>query len=86
MGCLFKQEPSEGARWLLWKRGRNPTTRHRNMDGWMDGWMDGQRDGQTDRQIDRHPATIASLWSGGFLDFANSEGQKLFSTHVHFIL
>ena len=32
VGCLFKQEPSEGARWLLWKRGRNPTTRHRNID------------------------------------------------------
>ena len=27
MSCLFKQEPLEGARWLLWKRGRNPTTR-----------------------------------------------------------
>ena len=30
--CLFKQETSEGARWPLWKRGRNPTMRHRNID------------------------------------------------------
>ena len=30
--CLFKQEISEGARWPLWKRGRNPATRHRNTD------------------------------------------------------
>ena len=29
--CLFKQETSEGARWPLWKRGRNPTTKHRNI-------------------------------------------------------
>ena len=29
--CLFKQETSEGARWRLWKRGRNPMTRHRNI-------------------------------------------------------
>ena len=27
--CLFKQETSEGARWPLWKRGRNRTTRPR---------------------------------------------------------
>ena len=27
--CLFKQETPEGVRWPLWKRGRNPTTRHR---------------------------------------------------------
>ena len=32
MVCLFKQESSEGARWYPWKRGRNPTTRHRNID------------------------------------------------------
>ena len=30
--CLFKQETSEEARWPLWKRGRNLTTRHRNID------------------------------------------------------
>ena len=30
--CLFKEDASEGARWPLWKRGRNPTTRHRNID------------------------------------------------------
>ena len=30
--CLFKQKTSEGARWPLWKRGRNPATRHRNID------------------------------------------------------
>ena len=29
--CLSKQETSEGARWPLWKGGRNPTTRHRNI-------------------------------------------------------
>ena len=30
--CLFKQETPEGVRWPpLWKRGRNPTTRHRNI-------------------------------------------------------
>ena len=28
VGCLFKQEPSEGARRLLWKRGRDPMARH----------------------------------------------------------
>ena len=27
----FKQQTSEGARWPLWKRGQNPTTRHRNI-------------------------------------------------------
>ena len=51
VGCLFKQEPSEGARWPLWKRGRNPTTRHRNID----------------TNIYRNPATIASLWSEALL-------------------
>ena len=30
--CLSKQETSEGARWALWKRSRNPTTRHANID------------------------------------------------------
>ena len=49
--CLFKQENSEGARWSLWKRGRNPTTRHRNID----------------RDICRNRATIASLWSEGII-------------------
>ena len=29
--CLSKQETSEGARWPLWKRDRNPTTRHTNI-------------------------------------------------------
>ena len=29
--CLFKQETSEGVRWPLWKRGRNPTKRQRNI-------------------------------------------------------
>ena len=29
--CLFKQETPEGVRWPLWKRGRNPATRHRNI-------------------------------------------------------
>ena len=29
--CLFKQETPEGVIWPLWKRGRNPTTRHRNI-------------------------------------------------------
>ena len=29
--CLFKQETPEGVRWPPWKRGRNPTTRHRNI-------------------------------------------------------
>ena len=53
--CHFKQETSEGARWPLWKRGRNPTTRHRNIDS------------QPASYIYRHPATIASLWSEGLL-------------------
>ena len=30
--CLSEQETSEGARWPLRKRGRNPTTRHTNID------------------------------------------------------
>ena len=55
--CLFKQETSEGARWPLWKRRRNPTTR--------------QKYSQIARQpasyIYRHPATITSLWSEGLL-------------------
>ena len=29
--CLFKQETPEGVRWPLWKRSRNPITRHRNI-------------------------------------------------------
>ena len=53
VGCLFKQEPSEGARWPPWKRGRNPTTRHRNIDS------------QLHIMIYRHPAKIASFWSEG---------------------
>ena len=51
VGCLFKREPSEGARWPPWKRGRNPATRHRNID----------------RNIYRNPATTASLWSDGLI-------------------
>ena len=27
--CLFKEKTSEGARWPLWKRSRNPTTRQK---------------------------------------------------------
>ena len=30
--CLFKQETLEVARWPLWKQGRNPMMRHRNID------------------------------------------------------
>ena len=53
--CLFKQETPEGVRRLQWKRGRNPTTRHRNIAS------------QIASYIYRHPATIASLWSEGLL-------------------
>ena len=35
MVCLFKQETSEGARWPLWKRGLNPTTRHKNIETYI---------------------------------------------------
>ena len=51
--CLFKQETSEGVRWPLWKRGRNPMTR--------------QKYSQPASYIYRHPATIASLSSGALL-------------------
>ena len=53
MVCLSKQETSEGARWALWKRGRNPRTRH--------------TDSQPDSYIYSQPATTASLWSEGLL-------------------
>ena len=53
--CLFKQETPESVRWPLWKLGRNPTTRHRNIARYPA------------RYIYRHPATIALLSSGGLL-------------------
>ena len=53
--CLSKQETSEGARWALWKRGRNPTTRHANIDS------------QPASYIYSQSATMASLWSEGLL-------------------
>ena len=54
--CFFKQETSEGAgEMATWKRGRNPTTRHANIDS------------QPASYIYRYPATIASLWSEGLL-------------------
>ena len=45
--CLFKQETSEGAKWPLWKRGRNPTTRHTNIETYIATiaslWSEGPR-------------------------------------------
>ena len=36
MVCLLKkQETSERARWSLWKRGRDPTTRHTNIETYI---------------------------------------------------
>ena len=61
--CLFKQETSEGARWPLWKRGRNPTTRHRSIAS------------QPASYIYKHPATIASLWSEGLLGLLGPTNQ-----------
>ena len=53
--CLFKQETSEGGEMPLWKRGRNPTTRHT------------KKASQPASYIYRWPATIASLWSEGLV-------------------
>ena len=62
--CLFKQETPEGVRWPLWKRGRNPTTRHRNIARYPA------------RYIYRHPATIASLSSEGLLGHTDQKGHQ----------
>ena len=62
---LFKQETSEGARLPLWKRGRNPTTRHRNIAS------------QPASYIYRFPAIMASLWSEGLAGPTDRKGKTV---------
>ena len=52
-----------------WKQGRNPTTRHTNVES------------QPDSYIYSQPATIASLWSEGHL----GPTDQLLSLDLHFV-